>query len=36
MHRSTVNKSRSSRSFNKKAKRTHPKNLQIHRGGYRL
>lgn len=36
MHRSSVNKSKSARSFSQKAKRTHPKNVAIHRGGYRL
>lgn len=36
MHRSTVNKRSSARSFNKKSGRTHPKNLKVHRGGYRL
>lgn len=36
MRRMTVNKSSSSRSFNRKAGRTHPKNLAVHRGGYRL
>lgn len=36
MHRSTVNKRSSARSFSKKAKRTHPKNLHVMRGGYRL
>jgi len=36
MRRSGVNKAGSTRSFNKKASRTHPKNLGIHRGGYRL
>jgi len=36
MHRSNVNKRSSSRSFNKKSGRTHPRNMMIHRGGYRL
>lgn len=36
MHRSSVNKRSSARGFNKKAGRTHPKNLHVMRGGYRL
>jgi len=36
MHRSSVNKGASARSFNKKARRTHPKNVSVMRGGYRL
>ena len=36
MHRSTINKRSSARAFNKKAKRTHPKNVMVMRGGYRL
>lgn len=36
MHRSTVNKRSSARSFSKNAKRTHPKNVHVMRGGYRL
>lgn len=36
MHRSRVNKRTSARSFNKKAHRTHPKNVMVMRGGYRL
>jgi len=36
MRRSTVNKASSSRNFNKKARRTHPKNVNVMRGGYRL
>lgn len=35
MHRSSVNKRKSARSFSKRSGRTHPKNV-IHRGGYRL
>lgn len=36
MHRSPVNKRSSARHFNKKAGRTHPKNIMVMRGGYRL
>lgn len=36
MYRKSVNKGRSARGFNKKAGRTHPKNIQIMRGGWRL
>lgn len=36
MRRSSVDKVRSARAFNEKAKRTHPMNLKVHRGGYRL
>lgn len=36
MHRSTVNKRSSAKHFNKKARLTHPKNVSVMRGGYRL
>lgn len=36
MRRSTVNKSRSARSFNRGAKKTHLRNRQVMRGGFRL
>lgn len=36
MHRQAVNKRSSARSFSKNAKRTHPKNVHVMRGGYRL
>lgn len=36
MHRSRVNKASSARSFNKKSGRTHPKNMHVMRGGFRL
>lgn len=36
MHRSGVNKARSAKKFNRGASRTHPRNMAVHRGGYRL
>lgn len=36
MHRSTVNKRSSAKKFNKGSSRTHPKNISVMRGGYRL
>jgi len=36
MHRSTVNKGASARKFSKASRRTHPKNVSVMRGGYRL
>lgn len=36
MRRTSVNKSKSARSFNRGAKKTHLRNVQIMRGGFRL
>jgi len=36
MHRRAVNKRKGARAFNKGAKLTHRKNIQIMRGGWRL
>lgn len=36
MHRSHVNKRHSAKQFNKRSGRTHPKNVMVMRGGYRL
>lgn len=36
MHRKAQNKRRSAKSFNKNARKTHKRNIQIMRGGWRL
>lgn len=36
MHRKAVHKAKSARRFNKGAKMTHRKNIQVMRGGWRL
>lgn len=36
MHRKAVNKRKSAKKFNHSAGKTHPRNLHVMRGGYRL
>lgn len=36
MHRRSERKAKSARAFNKGSRKTHRKNLSVHRGGYRL
>lgn len=36
MRRKPVNKRHSAKNFNRNAKKTHPYNVRIQRGGYRL
>ena len=36
MHRKAVNKRASAKKFNRNAHKTHPRNISVMRGGYRL